>query len=78
MRVASRPGAQSYGFKWWLMPNPTDTTRFIWSGSGFGGQFPMAVPELDLVVVYNGWSILPDMPSLPRARVMERIIRGTR
>jgi len=78
VRVDNRPGAQSYGFKWWLMPNPTDTTRFIWAGSGFGGQFPMAVPELDLVVVFNGWSILPGIPSLPRARVMERIVRGTR
>ncbi len=78
VRADNRPGAQSYGFKWWLMPNPTDTTRFIWAGSGFGGQFPMAVPELDLVVVFNGWSILPGMSSLPRARVMERIVRGTR
>ena len=78
VRVASRPGAQSYGFKWWLMPNPTDTTRFVWAGSGFGGQFPMAVPELDLVVVFNGWNILPDLPSLPRGQVLERILRGTR
>jgi CubicO group peptidase (beta-lactamase class C family) len=78
VRVTSRPGAQSYGFKWWLMPNPTDTTRFIWAGSGFGGQFPMAVPERDLVVVFNGWTILPDLPSLPRGQVIERIIRGTR
>lgn len=77
VRADNRPGGQSYGFKWWLMRNPTDTTRFLWAGSGFGGQFPMAVPELDLVVVFNGWTILPGMPSLPRAQVMERILRGT-
>jgi CubicO group peptidase (beta-lactamase class C family) len=78
VRAGNRPGAQSYGFKWWLMPNPTDPSRFIWAGSGFGGQSPMAVPELDLIVVFNGWSILPGMKSLPRSQVMERIIRGTK
>lgn len=78
LRVAPQPGSPSYGFKWWLQRNPTDTTRFVWAGSGFGGQLPMAVPELDLVVVFNGWNILPGIPALPRGQVLERIIRGTR
>lgn len=78
LRVAPRAGSPSYGFKWWLQPNPTDTTRFVWAGSGFGGQFPMAIPELDLVVVFNGWNILPDTPSLPRGQVMRRILLGTK
>jgi CubicO group peptidase (beta-lactamase class C family) len=76
VRVAPVPNAPSYGLKWWLYPNPLDSTRFIWSGSGFGGQVPMAVPELDLVMVFNGWNILPGRPSLPRARVTERILRA--
>lgn len=78
IRVADAPNAPSYGLKWWLYPNPLDSTRFIWSGSGFGGQIPMAVPELDLIVVFNGWNILPGRPALPRARVMERILRAIR
>ena len=76
VRVGQAPNAPSYGLKWWLYPNPIDSTRFIWSGSGFGGQIPMAVPELDLVMVFNGWNILPGRPSLPRARVTERILRA--
>jgi hypothetical protein len=36
----------------------------------------MAVPELDLINVFNGWNILPGHPSLPRARVTERIMRA--
>jgi CubicO group peptidase (beta-lactamase class C family) len=76
IRVAPAPNAPSYGLKWWLYQNPTDTTRFVWSGSGFGGQVPMAIPELDLVIVFNGWNILPGRPSLPRARVTERILRA--
>jgi CubicO group peptidase (beta-lactamase class C family) len=76
LRVSNAAGAPSYGFKWWLYRNPMDTTKWVWSGSGFGGQIPMAVPELDLVVVFNGWNILPGRPGLPRGRVLERILRA--
>ncbi len=76
VRVGPVPNAPSYGLKWWLYPSPIDSTRFIWSGSGFGGQIPMAVPELDLVMVFNGWNILPGRPGLPRARVTERILKA--
>ena len=27
--------------EWWLYPRPRDGTRFIWGGSGFGGQVPV-------------------------------------
>ena len=77
MRVAETQGAPSYGFKWWLYLNPVDTTKWVWSGSGFGGQSPMAIAELDLIVVFNGWNILPGRGGLPRNRVLERIIRAT-
>lgn len=63
--VGNRPGGAHYGLKWWLYRNPADTTRFIWSGSGFGGQLPMAFPERDLLVVFNGWNILPGGRGLP-------------
>lgn len=72
--VANRPGTPWYGLKWWLHRNPADTTKFVWSGSGFGGQFPMAFPERDLVVVFNGWNILPDGKSLPLRKVLERLV----
>jgi CubicO group peptidase (beta-lactamase class C family) len=71
--VGTRPDAPRYGFKWWLYPDPTDSTRYVWSGSGFGGQFPMAFPELDLIVVFNAWNILPGGPGLPVRRVMARL-----
>jgi CubicO group peptidase (beta-lactamase class C family) len=76
--VSPQPGASMYGLKWWLHRDPADTSRFVWAGSGFGGQLPLAFPELDLVVVFNGWNILPGRPSLPLRRVMERVVRGTR
>ncbi|HEX6749388.1 MAG TPA: serine hydrolase [Longimicrobium sp.] len=72
--VGNRPGGARYGLKWWLYPNPTDSTRVMWAGSGFGGQFPVAIPEEDLIVVVNQWNILPGRPGLPLGRVMSRIL----
>jgi hypothetical protein len=46
----------------------------MWGGSGFGGQFPIAIPEEDLVVVINQWNILPGQPALPLGRVLSRIL----
>jgi CubicO group peptidase (beta-lactamase class C family) len=69
-------GAPKYGFKWWLYPHPTDTTRYVLGGSGFGGQFPMALQREDLVVVFNAWNIIPGRPSLPRGRTFARIVAG--
>lgn len=74
VRAANRAGAPFYGLKWWLHQNPADTTKLVWSGSGFGGQLPMAFPERDLIVVFNGWSILPGGKSLPLRRTMERLM----
>lgn len=53
---------------------PRDTTRAVWGGSGFGGQFPLALPAEDLIVVFNGWNILPGRPSPPRGRILARIV----
>lgn len=76
IRAANRAGAPFYGLKWWLHQNPADTTTLVWSGSGFGGQLPMAFPERDLVVVFNGWNILPGGKSLPLQRTMERLVKA--
>jgi CubicO group peptidase (beta-lactamase class C family) len=62
-----------YGLLWWLYPDPRDPTKHVWSGSGFGGQFPMAFPDLDLVVVFNAWNILPDTKGLPLRRIHARL-----
>ncbi|HYH80188.1 MAG TPA: serine hydrolase [Longimicrobium sp.] len=74
--VGSGPGRAHYGYKWWLYRNPADSTKVMWAGSGFGGQFPVAIPEEDLIVVVNQWNILPGKPSLPLGRVLARIQRS--
>ena len=75
MSVAPNPAAPKYGYKWWLYQHPKDSTFTVWSGSGFGGQFPMALPKEDLVVVVNQWN-LPGRQGMPRARVLARIVAG--
>jgi CubicO group peptidase (beta-lactamase class C family) len=67
----------AYGYKWWLYPSPLGEGHRVWAGSGFGGQFPLAVPERDLIVVFNAWNILPGAPSVPVGRTLSRIVRAT-
>ena len=72
--VSSAPNASRYGLKWWLAPDPRDSTRFIWAGSGFGGQTPLAFPDDDMVVVVNAWNIPPARSGLPRNVVIARML----
>jgi CubicO group peptidase (beta-lactamase class C family) len=74
--VAPAPNAARYGLKWWLYPDPRGADRYIWGGSGFGGQIPMAFPGDDMIVVFNAWNILPGRPSLPRAQVTARLVNA--
>jgi CubicO group peptidase (beta-lactamase class C family) len=62
-----------YGLKWWLYPYG-DGNRFVWGGSGFGGQRPLVFPDHDLVVVFTGWNILPGGPGLPLRPMIDRIL----
>lgn len=78
IRVGPGAHAPSYGLKWWLYPDPRNSARFVWTGSGFGGQFPIAWPEDDMVVVFNGWNVLPGEPSLPLDRTLRRLAGAIR
>jgi len=74
--TGTSPNAAQYGLLWWLYRDPLDSAKYVWSGSGFGGQTPMAFPDLDLVVVFNAWNILPGRPGLPGTKVRERLARA--
>ena len=32
----------------------------MYGGWGWGGQFPLVIPDLDLVAVFTGWNIKED------------------
>ena len=76
--VSADPAGPMYGLKWWLYRNPTDSAKFIWSGSGFGGQIPMVFPEQDMVVVFYAWNILPGRKALARRSVVQRLVQAAR
>lgn len=67
-----------YGYKWWLLPYGPGDSRLAWSGSGFGGQFPVVFPDYDLVVVVTGWNIRPGGPFLSRRTIIDRVLAAVR
>ena len=75
--VGTQSNAPKYGYTWWLYPLASDPTKFAWTGSGFGGQFPIALPEQDLIAVFNAWNILPGQPGIPVRRMIERLEKAT-
>ena len=74
---ASAKNDQGYGYQWWVPTHESGQTK-IFSGSGYGGQFPIVVPEHDLVIVFNAWNI-HDQPEMSSMRaVIDRIIPAIR
>ncbi len=65
-----------YGYKWWLHQYGSGTAQWAWCGSGFGGQFPVIIPEYNIVAVFNGWNILQGKPSLGTRTILRRLVNA--
>lgn len=70
------PNSPRYGLSWWLYPFARDSAQYYWAGSGFGGQLPIALPDEDIVVVFNAWNILPGQRRLPLRAILGRIVNA--
>jgi CubicO group peptidase (beta-lactamase class C family) len=46
-----------YGYQWWIYNHGDDGKPFMYGTWGWGGQFALIVPELDLVAVFTGWNV---------------------
>jgi CubicO group peptidase (beta-lactamase class C family) len=46
-----------YGYQWWVYDDGRDGKPVIYGGWGWGGQFPLVVPERDMVAVFTGWNV---------------------
>lgn len=66
----------NYGYKWWLFSYGNDSTKYARAGSGFGGQWPIIIPEYNIVAVFNGWNIIPGKPSLRAGEAIRRIVNA--
>jgi CubicO group peptidase (beta-lactamase class C family) len=64
-----------YGYKWWLFGYGNDTSKYAWTGSGFGGQWPIIIPEYNIVAVFTGWNISGG-PSLHVMEAIRRLINS--
>ena len=58
---ADEPDGWGYGYQWWIYRHKTASGPKMYGGWGGGGQFPLIVPELDLVAVFTGWNIREDI-----------------
>ena len=68
---------RKYGFQWWFVPYGSDEEKWIFSGSGYGGQYLMVIPEHKLVMVFTGWNIFEtERPSIEylSSRVLAALI----
>lgn len=68
-----------YGYKWWLTHYEYQGKDLVaFAGSGFGGQYPIVLPELDIVLVFTGWNIHSDRPSLSTREAINRILEAVK
>ena len=67
-------GDEAYGYLWWSQPYTFEEKSLrAYFGKGFGGQRPIFLPELDLVIVLTGWNILPGQPFFYAMEAIERV-----
>ena len=66
-------GQRGYGYKWWVLSRKGPGTYEAYAALGYGGQFLIVVPELDLIAVFTAWNIY-DRPDLARFLVMDRVL----
>jgi CubicO group peptidase (beta-lactamase class C family) len=50
-----------YGYQWWVYNDGSDGGPVMYGSWGWGGQFALIVPELDLIGVFTGWNIYDDL-----------------
>ena len=69
-----KAGDEAYGYLWWSQPYTfEETTLRAYFGKGFGGQRPIFLPELDMVIVLTGWNVLPGQPFFHALEAIQRV-----
>lgn len=67
-------GDEAYGYLWWSQQYTFEEKSLrAYFGKGFGGQRPIFLPELDMVIVLTGWNILPGQPFFHAMEAIERV-----
>jgi CubicO group peptidase (beta-lactamase class C family) len=64
--------APGYGFQWWALAGKDGAAPEAYAAIGYGGQYLIVVPRLDLIAVFTGWNIY-DSRSLGIDVALERV-----
>ena len=62
-----------YGYQWWVLPGKVPAYAAI----GYGGQYLVVVPSLELIAVFTGWNIY-DKPALTAQFARDRVLEAIR
>ena len=66
-----------YGYQWWTLPAGGASERDAFLAWGYGGQFLMVAPRLELIAVFTGWNIY-DKPELDPRFAFERVLAAVK
>ncbi len=63
-----------YGYKWWILDDGQGENPAVYAALGFGGQYLLVAPELELICVATGWNIYGRARKSIRSALVERVI----
>jgi CubicO group peptidase (beta-lactamase class C family) len=66
-----------YGYHWWLLTDEAPQRTAAWAAYGYGGQYLLIVPEVEVMVVVTGWNIA-EYPDLDPYVTLHRILQAVR
>ena len=76
-RIDSSSSDRGYGYKWWVLSREGPGSYAAYFANGFGGQYLIVVPELQLLAAFTGWNIY-DKPALDPGLALERTLRAVK
>ncbi len=77
-KVDAGEGSEGYGYLWWLMeiPGPEGEALPTVSANGWGSQFIIIIPELEMVVVLTGGNEFNGMHLAPAEALARHLLPG--
>jgi CubicO group peptidase (beta-lactamase class C family) len=67
----------AYGYHWWLLTDEAPPRTVVWAAFGYGGQYLLIVPEVEVIVVVTGWNIA-EYPDVDPYVTLQRILQAVR
>jgi CubicO group peptidase (beta-lactamase class C family) len=74
--VADPKTGFEYGYQWWIIPTKRGGPP-VFAARGYGGQWLLVVPSLDLMAVFTGWNIW-DKPKLDLVYALDGVLRAVK